>query len=52
MNNVILGYGDFNDDLRTDYAALDPTTNNLLLFYYINDGDQNGQYLLTKTIPF
>lgn len=46
MNNIILGYGDFNNDLHADYVAMDPLNGNLLLYYYINDGDSNGQYIL------
>ena len=37
----ILAYGDFNDDLRADYAAVD-AQNNLLIFYYQNSGEQEG----------
>ena len=33
-NYIIMGYGDFNSDLRADYVALQPETNNLNLYYY------------------
>jgi hypothetical protein len=42
LDNVILGYGDFNSDLRSDYVAVDPNTNNLLVFFYQDGGDNNG----------
>ena len=44
----ILGYGDFNNDLRADYAAAD-NFGNILVFYYQKDGDLEGQYILTYT---
>ena len=42
-----MGYGDFNNDLRTDYAALDPATSNLLVYYYSNS-PRDGEYVLTN----
>lgn len=50
LNNIILGYGDFNNDLRADYVALDPSNNSLLVYYYVNDGNQNGQYILQNVL--
>jgi hypothetical protein len=38
MNNQIRSYGDFNNDLRTDYLAIDNSGNILLYIYSINDG--------------
>ena len=40
LQNIILGYGDFNNDLRADYLAFDPNTTNLLFFIYIGSGSQ------------
>ena len=37
MNYQILGYGDFNNDLRTDYVALG--AGGLDIYYYVNSGD-------------
>jgi len=31
---VIMGYGDFNSDLRSDYVALNPLNNSLSIYYY------------------
>lgn len=33
-NYIIMGYGDFNNDLRSDYVALKPATNSLNIYYY------------------
>jgi hypothetical protein len=45
-----MGYGDFNNDLRTDYIALDPSTNNLLIYYYSNS-PRDGEYVPNNSIP-
>jgi len=42
MNNQIRSYGDFNNDLRTDYVAIDNSGNILVYIYSINE----GQYIL------
>ena len=34
LANTVMGYGDFNNDLRTDYLTFDSASGNLLLFYY------------------
>lgn len=34
LDNVVLGYGDFNNDLHADYVAVNPNTNDLLVFFY------------------
>ena len=44
LSTTVLGYGDFNTDLRTDYVALDRSTQDILFFYYQNGGDSEGQY--------
>lgn len=33
-NYIIMGYGDFNSDLRSDYVALQPENNTLNIYYY------------------
>lgn len=38
LSNVIMGYGDFNNDLRTDYIALNASTDDLQIFYYQDKG--------------
>lgn len=49
LNNRVLGYGDFNNDLYADYVAVDEN-NSLLFFYYQNQGDSKGLYILNNTI--
>lgn len=49
LNNRVLGYGDFDNDLYADYVALD-SKNNLLIFSYQNQGDTKGLYLFNSSI--
>ncbi len=49
LDNVVLGYGDFNNDLHADYVALNTNSNDLLIFFYSTDQDFNGQYIIQST---
>ena len=53
LNNVVLAYGDFNNDLHSDYVALDTNTGDLLVFFYQSSGSSNGLYTVQNILqPF